>query len=124
MVSYLNREKKLDTFVGARPIAPIAPKGIYLYGNVGSGRYHFIDHKLSEKLFPLNLMLNLYQFNVTVFCFHFEFFSPKARVLLSKLCWSSETFVLCNLLDTRLHYALCRENNANGHVLLCHRRYC
>ncbi|OAY69533.1 Uncharacterized protein ACMD2_24358 [Ananas comosus] len=36
MVSYLNREKKLDTVVGQRPAAPLAPKGIYLYGNVGS----------------------------------------------------------------------------------------
>jgi predicted ATPase len=37
-VSYLNREKKLDTLVGQKPVAPIAPKGIYLYGNVGSGK--------------------------------------------------------------------------------------
>ena len=37
-VSYLNREKKLDTLVGQRPVAPVAPKGLYLYGNVGSGK--------------------------------------------------------------------------------------
>jgi predicted ATPase len=37
-VSYLNREKKLDTFVGQKPVAPVAPKGLYLYGNVGSGK--------------------------------------------------------------------------------------
>jgi hypothetical protein len=37
-VSYLNREKKLDKMVGQRPIAPVAPKGLYLYGNVGSGK--------------------------------------------------------------------------------------
>lgn len=36
-VSYLNREKKLDSQVGRRPAAPPAPKGVYLYGNVGSG---------------------------------------------------------------------------------------
>lgn len=36
-VSYLNREKKLDLLVGQRPIAPPAPKGLYIYGNVGSG---------------------------------------------------------------------------------------
>ncbi|XP_016574969.2 AFG1-like ATPase isoform X1 [Capsicum annuum] len=36
-VSYLNREKKLDSQVGRRPAAPPAPKGLYLYGNVGSG---------------------------------------------------------------------------------------
>lgn len=36
-VSYLNREKKLDSVVGCRPSAPPAPKGLYLYGNVGSG---------------------------------------------------------------------------------------
>lgn len=36
-VSYLNREKKLDSLVGRRPTAPPAPKGLYIYGNVGSG---------------------------------------------------------------------------------------
>lgn len=36
-VSYLNREKKLDSLVGTRPSAPPAPKGLYIYGNVGSG---------------------------------------------------------------------------------------
>ncbi|CAA6666388.1 unnamed protein product [Spirodela intermedia] len=43
MVSYLNREKKLDSFVGRRPIAPLAPKGLYLYGNVGSGKTMLMD---------------------------------------------------------------------------------
>lgn len=38
-VSYLNREKKLDSLVGRRPTAPPAPKGLYLYGNVGSGLF-------------------------------------------------------------------------------------
>lgn len=38
MVSYLNRERRLDSMVGCRPVAPAAPKGIYLYGNVGSGK--------------------------------------------------------------------------------------
>lgn len=37
MVSYLNREKKLDSVVGRQPVTPVAPKGIYLYGNVGTG---------------------------------------------------------------------------------------
>jgi len=37
-VLYLNREKKLDKLVGQRPVAPVAPKGLYLYGNVGSGK--------------------------------------------------------------------------------------
>ena len=32
------RRKKLDTLVGHRPVAPVAPKGLYLYGNVGSGK--------------------------------------------------------------------------------------
>lgn len=36
-VSYLNREKKLDYIVGRRPTAPPAPKGLYIYGSVGSG---------------------------------------------------------------------------------------
>lgn len=36
-VSYLNREKKLDLVVGKRPSVPPAPKGLYIYGNVGSG---------------------------------------------------------------------------------------
>ncbi|CAI9096677.1 OLC1v1032875C1 [Oldenlandia corymbosa var. corymbosa] len=42
-VSYLNREKKLDSKVGRRPTAPAAPKGLYLYGNVGSGKTMLMD---------------------------------------------------------------------------------
>jgi len=38
-VSYLKREKKLDSLVGRRPTAPPAPKGLYIYGSVGSGIY-------------------------------------------------------------------------------------
>ncbi|KAK1259767.1 hypothetical protein QJS04_geneDACA020067 [Acorus gramineus] len=43
MASYLNREKKLDSLVGRRPIAPPAPRGLYLYGNVGSGKTMLMD---------------------------------------------------------------------------------
>ncbi|XP_051129387.1 uncharacterized protein LOC127250251 [Andrographis paniculata] len=42
-VSYLNREKKLDSSVGLRPKAPPAPKGLYIYGNVGSGKTMLMD---------------------------------------------------------------------------------
>ncbi|OEL31031.1 hypothetical protein BAE44_0007954 [Dichanthelium oligosanthes] len=42
-VSYLNREKKLDKMVGQKPVAPVAPKGLYLYGNVGSGKTMLMD---------------------------------------------------------------------------------
>ncbi|XP_010670641.2 uncharacterized protein LOC104887655 isoform X1 [Beta vulgaris subsp. vulgaris] len=42
-VSYLNREKKLDSLFGPRPVAPVAPKGLYLYGNVGSGKTMLMD---------------------------------------------------------------------------------
>ncbi|XP_050216211.1 uncharacterized protein LOC126667283 [Mercurialis annua] len=42
-VSYLNRERKLDSAVGRRPIAPPAPKGLYIYGNVGSGKTMLMD---------------------------------------------------------------------------------
>ncbi|XP_043687071.1 putative ATPase N2B isoform X1 [Telopea speciosissima] len=42
-VSYLNREKKLDSLVGRHPVAPPAPKGLYLYGNVGSGKTMLMD---------------------------------------------------------------------------------
>ncbi|RLN43154.1 hypothetical protein C2845_PM01G49060 [Panicum miliaceum] len=42
-VSYLNREKKIDKLVGQRPVAPVAPKGLYLYGNVGSGKTMLMD---------------------------------------------------------------------------------
>ncbi|CAK9169635.1 unnamed protein product [Ilex paraguariensis] len=42
-VSYLNREKKLDSLVGRRPTAPPAPKGLYLFGSVGSGKTMLMD---------------------------------------------------------------------------------
>ncbi|XP_027329869.1 AFG1-like ATPase isoform X2 [Abrus precatorius] len=42
-VSYLKREKKLDSLVGPRPTAPPAPKGLYIYGNVGSGKTMLMD---------------------------------------------------------------------------------
>ncbi|KAK4274426.1 hypothetical protein QN277_017646 [Acacia crassicarpa] len=42
-VSYLNRENKLDSMVGPRPKAPPAPKGLYIYGNVGSGKTMLMD---------------------------------------------------------------------------------
>ncbi|XP_011039705.1 PREDICTED: lactation elevated protein 1 [Populus euphratica] len=41
--SYLNRERKLDSLVGRRPIVPPAPKGLYIYGNVGSGKTMLMD---------------------------------------------------------------------------------
>ncbi|KAL4029777.1 hypothetical protein IC575_007999 [Cucumis melo] len=42
-VSYLNREKKLDSLVGRCPAAPHAPRGLYIYGNVGSGKTMLMD---------------------------------------------------------------------------------
>ncbi|XP_065876760.1 uncharacterized protein [Euphorbia lathyris] len=42
-VLYLNRERKLDSLVGRRPFAPPAPKGLYIYGNVGSGKTMLMD---------------------------------------------------------------------------------
>ncbi|XP_004498664.1 uncharacterized protein [Cicer arietinum] len=42
-VSYLKREKKLDSLVGRRPTAPPAPKGLYIYGSVGSGKTMLMD---------------------------------------------------------------------------------
>ncbi|WCJ30279.1 AFG1-like ATPase family protein [Euphorbia peplus] len=42
-VSYLNRERKLDSLLGRCPIAPPAPKGLYIYGNVGSGKTMLMD---------------------------------------------------------------------------------
>ncbi|XP_038695339.1 putative ATPase N2B isoform X2 [Tripterygium wilfordii] len=42
-VSYLNRERKLDSVVGRRPTLPPSPKGLYIYGNVGSGKTMLMD---------------------------------------------------------------------------------
>nr|KAJ0200492.1 hypothetical protein LSAT_V11C600307220 [Lactuca sativa] len=42
-VSYLNRERKLDSLVGKCPTVPQAPKGLYIYGNVGSGKTMLMD---------------------------------------------------------------------------------
>lgn len=80
MVSYLNREKKLDSLVGRRPVAPTAPKGIYLYGNVGSGMARYIYYRVSRKKpFMLShLSFSLYQFNI-LSCFYFELINPSMR---------------------------------------------
>lgn len=48
-VAYLKRERKLDSVVGRRPTAPPAPKGLYIYGNVGTGIYLLLC-KLSSSL--------------------------------------------------------------------------
>lgn len=40
LVAHREREKKLDSLVGTRPQAPVAPQGIYLYGNVGCGKHY------------------------------------------------------------------------------------
>lgn len=42
-VSYLNRERKLDSLSGRRPTPLAAPKGLYLYGDVGSGKTMLMD---------------------------------------------------------------------------------
>ncbi|KAI3982002.1 hypothetical protein MKX01_018908 [Papaver californicum] len=53
-VSYLNRERRLDSAVGHRPVAPRAPKGLYLYGNVGSGKTMLMDmfYSSTEGIIP------------------------------------------------------------------------
>ena len=67
-VSYLNRERKLDSLSGRRPNLPAAPKGLYIYGDVGSGLFLFhtfhdslhpyLDHKLHLK-FTFSEIMNL-----------------------------------------------------------------
>jgi predicted ATPase len=37
MVARIKREKKIDELIGPRPVSPQAPRGLYLYGNVGCG---------------------------------------------------------------------------------------
>lgn len=54
MVSYLNREKKLDSVVGRQPVTPLAPKGIYLYGNVGTGVQYKVHAYFAKNLNSLN----------------------------------------------------------------------
>lgn len=68
-VSYLNREKKLDLLVGLRPTAPSAPKGLYIYGNVGSGlplhlTQSLIYHRILSHLeFYIVVLLQSFQFS-------------------------------------------------------------
>lgn len=94
MVSYLNREKKLDSFVGRRPVAPVAPKGLYLYGNVGSGTFPILNMFLTS----LYISFSIFQRNFSsVQCF------PSFSLhLISFSSWKgrSETFLLfSSLLD-------------------------
>ena len=57
-VSYLNRERKLDSFTGRRPTAPPAPKGLYIYGNVGSGIFlSLIMFNSKENIFQQKMVL-------------------------------------------------------------------
>ena len=49
-VSYLNRERKLNSLVGRRPVVPPAPKGLYIYGNVGSGTLLLIRSKSMQRI--------------------------------------------------------------------------
>lgn len=56
-VSYLNRERKLDSLSGRRPNLPAAPKGLYIYGDVGSGLFLF--HPFHDRL-HLNLHYKLH----------------------------------------------------------------
>ena len=85
-VSYLNREKKLDKLVGQRPVAPVAPKGLYLYGNVGSG-------KLSESYTCTLKIGNFYYFffcekwklprviyRDNILCFLNDYYLPLIRI--------------------------------------------
>jgi predicted ATPase len=48
MVAHIKREKKIDELIGPRPVSPRAPRGLYLYGNVGCGRRHTIFCFLSS----------------------------------------------------------------------------
>lgn len=61
-VSYLNRERKLDSLVGKCPTVPQAPKGLYIYGNVGSGIFILLIFQF----------LNISMFQVSSFNFNFN----------------------------------------------------
>ena len=97
-VSYLNREKKLDKLVGQRPVAPVAPKGLYLYGNVGSGKlpesytctlkignfYYFFFVK-SENYHELFTVIIFYVFWMTIIYHLYE--SQGTTCTQGRQCW-------------------------------------
>eukprot|EP00249_Psilotum_nudum_P016848 c26018_g1_i1 orf=530-2434(-) len=43
MVARIKREKEIDLLVGPRPVLPLGPQGLYIYGSVGCGKTMMMD---------------------------------------------------------------------------------
>lgn len=117
-VSYLNREKKLDLLVGPRPTAPPAPKGLYIYGNVGSGlplhlTQCLIYHLILSHIWNLPHDPSQFQFHARVILAFFIYLIVTSWALIQSCWWGTKTIITSS-----------REDYAHGHVLWCHRRNC
>ena len=84
-VSYLNRERKLDSLVGRCPSAPHAPRGLYIYGNVGSGKF-----LTTIKFYMASLDISyhftlIYAYNLTITVIYAYNFT----INLILICWTN-----------------------------------
>ncbi|XP_065876762.1 uncharacterized protein [Euphorbia lathyris] len=90
-VLYLNRERKLDSLVGRRPFAPPAPKGLYIYGNVGSGKTMLMDmfYGVTKGIVKHRRRFHFHEVNLLL-CFH-----DGVTILVSLSCLTAGWKPLC-----------------------------
>ncbi|XP_062100792.1 uncharacterized protein LOC133806711 isoform X2 [Humulus lupulus] len=143
-VSYLNRERKLDSLVGSRPTAPPAPKGLYIWGNVGSGktmlmdmfytatqgivkhrrRYHFNEAMLKineqmHKIWKNQVEGNSLQSNVSNWIINLPFDSKVKEWLAAEERYKQEVQVKNILPDVADKLFISRQVDCKGASILC-----